>query len=651
MGKKDTKKGKKKGDGEQALLAAEPDTPSTDPLSPTALAMKTQRKKDAKNERKEHERERDAVDKKRESVARALVKELRSKDKEDPMKICVMIRVRRLFEVSLSTESFKVMIHVITCWSCDGDAIGDAVPEEEKKELLDDSPSDDFVYDADPDEAFWEPKWRPRIAIRNLHDGAATLDGSDGEDYFYRSLVEDKTICTWEVEKLCEIGSLFDLLYYPVDVQALDICLELKTSVRETVFIPFPNAATFADCPAGEVAQVMTAGIVLPDYQCIPRHEFTALLYSTDPEQSWTGEQFSGVKCSVWFQRRHENDLYNIAMVQCALTSLVAGVWTLDAEDVEERVANDFTLVLAGVAMKFVVAQVLPPVSYVTLLEKYINITFMFLTLATTAHCMQRQIEGVVSDSQLLIGWTVAWVATNVYCYYKLYSIKHREIDLVRQLNLKKAEGALGSGNSQKGFDTHANVGMGGITDVRVLLDRQKIVSEEKAKEEKARLEKEATKEIEAEMRQSMMKDSGNGAIDEKELEEELSSKSGQMKIKLRARKKLNDLDDEREEIRRLQEAFDEVDMRHGGDHDGRLEEFEMKELIEDLDRKLSDADFKQAMVDMRGDDPDPDISWDQFEAWWFRGVKKKSGFDNPLHAAEEESTDSDDDGDVVGND
>eukprot|EP01046_Picozoa_sp_COSAG06_P079088 COSAG06_NODE_26596_length_611_cov_1.191406_1_plen_110_part_10 len=29
-----------------------------------------------------------------------------------------------------------------------------------------------------------------------------------------------------------------------------------------------------------------------------------------------------------------------------------------------------------------------------------------------------------------------------------------------------------------------------------------------------------------------------------------------------------------REEIRRLQEAFDEVDMRHGGDHDGRLEEF-----------------------------------------------------------------------------
>ena len=33
------------------------------------------------------------------------------------------------------------------------------------------------------------------------------------------------------------------------------------------------------------------------------------------------------------------------------------------------RLANDFVLVLAAVAMKFVVAQTLPPVSYVTLLE------------------------------------------------------------------------------------------------------------------------------------------------------------------------------------------------------------------------------------------------------------------------------------------
>ena len=179
---------------------------------------------------------------------------------------------------------------------------------------------------------------------------------------------------TWEVEKLCEIGSLFDLKYYPVDVQALDICLELKTSMRESVFIPFPNEATFANCPKGEVAQVMEENINLAVSQFTyipppPLHQhasicraifkrwlvltglqldseahvfrptllhlirsillvinpsiynrvfspFVILMKSillrvaTKPEDSWTGEQFSGVKTSLWFQRKYEDSFY-----------------------------------------------------------------------------------------------------------------------------------------------------------------------------------------------------------------------------------------------------------------------------------------------------------------------------------------------------
>ena len=96
----------------------------------------------------------------------------------------------------------------------------------------------------------------------------------------------------------------------------------------------------------------------------------TAILYTTKPEDSWTGELFSGVKVTVWFQRRYQHDLYYIGLVQCALTSLVAGVWSIDGHtDIEDRIASDFTLVLAGVAMKFVLSQNLPPVSYVTMME------------------------------------------------------------------------------------------------------------------------------------------------------------------------------------------------------------------------------------------------------------------------------------------
>ena len=117
---------------------------------------------------------------------------------------------------------------------------------------------------------------------------------------------------------------------------------ELKTPFTETKFIPFPNEATFSDCPASEVAQVAIKSIRLPNHHFIPGHEFSASLYRTTEEDSWTGEIFSGIKCTCWFQMVYTNDFYNIAMTQFCLTSLVLGVWTLDHAEHGNRTANDF---------------------------------------------------------------------------------------------------------------------------------------------------------------------------------------------------------------------------------------------------------------------------------------------------------------------
>ena len=51
------------------------------------------------------------------------------------------------------------------------------------------------------------------------------------------------------------------------------------------MFVAFPNEATFADCKGGEIAQVLTDNVMLPDYDFIPGHEFTSSLYRTDAKQ------------------------------------------------------------------------------------------------------------------------------------------------------------------------------------------------------------------------------------------------------------------------------------------------------------------------------------------------------------------------------
>ena len=86
----------------------------------------------------------------------------------------------------------------------------------------------------------FELKWRPKIAVRKLTEGSSNLEGIGSEDFFQRSYIDGRTLITWEAEKICTIGTLFDLRNYPVDVQALDILLELKTPVNETKVLPTP---------------------------------------------------------------------------------------------------------------------------------------------------------------------------------------------------------------------------------------------------------------------------------------------------------------------------------------------------------------------------------------------------------------------------
>jgi hypothetical protein len=205
--------------------------------------------------------------------------------------------------------------------------------------------------------------------------------------------------------------------------------------------------------------------IKLPDYKFLPGHEFTASLYTTPRDGSWAGDEFSGINCTCWFQRCYQNDVYNIAVTQMAITSLVVAVWMLDAEaDFSSRIGCDFTLVLAACAMKLVIANTLPPVSYITMLEKYNNYTLLFLGFATLCHSAHQHlyhfVDGDGADMYLLRMWSGAWVVFNII--FILYGrwVQAREVSLVKKLGFTRGPGGLAS--------------TGAVTDVRALLEQRK---------------------------------------------------------------------------------------------------------------------------------------------------------------------------------
>merc|ERR1711879_329736 len=72
--------------------------------------------------------------------------------------------------------------------------------------------------------------------------------------------------------------------------------------------------------------------------------------------------------------------------VMLLICSFALCAWTKHPADISGRHDVDFSLVLTAVAFKLVLTSMLPPVSYVTVLDIYVMTGFVFLTIVTIAH-------------------------------------------------------------------------------------------------------------------------------------------------------------------------------------------------------------------------------------------------------------------------
>merc|ERR1719237_1677524 len=76
----------------------------------------------------------------------------------------------------------------------------------------------------------------------------------------------------------------------------------------------------------------------------------------------------------------------NVACVMLLISSFALCAWAKHPADISGRHDVDFSLVLTAVAFKLVLTSMLPPVSYMTVLDTYVACSFLFLTTVTIAH-------------------------------------------------------------------------------------------------------------------------------------------------------------------------------------------------------------------------------------------------------------------------
>ena len=119
------------------------------------------------------------------------------------------------------------------------------------------------------------------------------------------------------------------------------------------------------------------------------------------------------------------------------LTACGFSVFTLQVEQMGERVATNFTLLLTMVSYKFAMNDILPRLEYFTFLDQYIYLAFgMVMLICFESVCVQKAWSAKETDEEKQVVldydtyfaymWIILWIATSAFTALMARVILHR---------------------------------------------------------------------------------------------------------------------------------------------------------------------------------------------------------------------------------
>jgi hypothetical protein len=279
-------------------------------------------------------------------------------------------------------------------------------------------------------------RWTPELIVANMCDGELVRgeDSVHGADASYRR--------HWRGVFKQE----FQLHEFPFDIQDFTLQLVEHTHDRVVSMVADDQLPSIFHVHSFALSNVWELlgihEITLPTAfnsldLSVRRLEVHIQPTHTDPSESARARAFPMLRAGVYMRRQCDAYCWNIIVPMFVMTSMSYVVSELPCDDLESRLSNDLALLLAAVAYKFVAAQGLPTLSYLTLLDKYVMLCFLWLALMVfinwlvvridRAHCAEL-------DLIFLQCWLYSWLAVNVVMFVFMGCKVSKEHDGVKML-------------------------------------------------------------------------------------------------------------------------------------------------------------------------------------------------------------------------
>ena len=290
--------------------------------------------------------------------------------------------IKHVLKVDMVAETFSAEVGLACRWRCPKEDIEEAL--EKGKDRLD--------YD-------WEPSWIPQVYFWGMVEMSnpyrtfwSELDKVDGQRVVWLQARMRFLVC---------ISERFYLHNFPYDVQDFNIILRVHNArsvfplrdadaaARVGRLMELPGLVPVASMPA--MYRIVT-GVLYETTAAARPHDHISNREPDRLHNQIQGEAHGFATYPavhvILFYRREWRGYYrwNVIRLLFLIKACSVGAWAIHWRDVSDRLGLDVTLLLVAVAFKQVLATLVPPISYLTLLDVYAFSCIFQLTLAMSMH-------------------------------------------------------------------------------------------------------------------------------------------------------------------------------------------------------------------------------------------------------------------------
>ena len=278
--------------------------------------------------------------------------------------------------------------------------------------------------------AMWqEPEsqdWQPNLVFMNAAS-PVEMENVEVSECSWRSGPKGEKVMQWRADCRGTFREGFELEHFPFDVQALTITVSCNR--------PQTEVTVLEDCYTGAKSMLRNQFTVMTDFD----------LSGPVMQEEIDEEMRKYPLLHIYFigQRRAAYYMWNIGLPNFLLSVLVFTSFAISPSDLADRLSVTLTLVLTSVAFKYMVAQELPRISYLTLLDKYILLSFAFLALVGGQNTLAAMVENESFHFPIVDYSRYAIEATFVLIHVLLVALSLRYVFLESKKLARLKEGRL----------------------------------------------------------------------------------------------------------------------------------------------------------------------------------------------------------------